>query len=115
MLKKRISEYGFIAVGALILALGLQLFMVPSKLTTGGVSGLATVFYYYFKIPLSVTVFSVNLLLMLFAVRSFSLSALLKNFKWCGGGIAAAPFFGVRALHLGELLEEGVVLLEAHC
>ena len=32
---------------------------------------------------------------------------------WCGGGIAAAPGCRNRDLHLGELLEEGVVLLEA--
>ena len=44
--------------------------------------------------------------------RPRSPSAQVK-LKRCGGGIAAAPFCRIRALHLGELLEESVILLEA--
>lgn len=39
-------EYLLITVGVLLLALGLNLFLIPRKITTGGISGLAMMLHY---------------------------------------------------------------------
>ena len=42
-LKKWIIDIVKIIVGAAIMAFGISMFLLPSKLSTGGVSGLATI------------------------------------------------------------------------
>ena len=54
-LKKWIIDIVKIIVGAAIMAFGISMFLLPSKLSTGGVSGLATISYYFFKIPMGIT------------------------------------------------------------
>ena len=51
--KKIAVDYLYIAIGSFILAFGINYFLVPMKISTGGVSGIGTVLYYFFSIPLS--------------------------------------------------------------
>jgi len=53
---RRVRDYTFMTVGILITAWGLNAFLIPNKLAAGGVSGLATVFYYLFQEQFGVTV-----------------------------------------------------------
>ena len=64
MSKKNLIDYLYIAVGSFILAFAITFFLVPCKISTGGVSGLATVVYYLFHIPLSVFTLIINLILL---------------------------------------------------
>lgn len=58
--KQIIFAYGGIALGTLLLALGLHMFLVPAKLSPGGISSLATILYHLFGVPLSITNLVVN-------------------------------------------------------
>jgi uncharacterized membrane-anchored protein YitT (DUF2179 family) len=57
---KTAQEYLFIAVGALIQALAMALFLVPAQLVSGGVSGLAQIINYFTKWPIGLMVFIGN-------------------------------------------------------
>lgn len=50
------------------MALGVSLFLLPNKLSAGGVSGLATIIYYLFNIPMGTTIVLINVPLFLFAL-----------------------------------------------
>ena len=68
-MKKRIADYVVISFGGLLLALGMQFFLVPARFTTGGAGGVATVLYYFLRIPVFLTVSGINLILFLFGFR----------------------------------------------
>jgi len=46
---RRVRDYALMTVGIAITAWGLNAFLIPNRLAAGGVSGLATVFYYLFS------------------------------------------------------------------
>ena len=50
-----------IIVGSLICALGINLFIIPSHLLSGGVSGIALIFQYILKIPAGYTILALNI------------------------------------------------------
>lgn len=62
-----IQEYVIIALGCTIMAAGVSLFLLPNELSTGGFSGIATIVYYFFKVPMGVTVFALNIPLLIIA------------------------------------------------
>ncbi len=78
-LKKYISDYVFIALGSLILSIAINMFFLPVKISTGGVSGIATVLYFVFSIPLSLTVFFVNVFLFILAFKKLPKESLIKT------------------------------------
>ena len=77
--KKYIEDYLWIAVGSFILAFAVSVFLVPCKISTGGVSGVATVLYYVFEIPMPVTTLVINLLLFVFGFKFLARSSILKT------------------------------------
>ena len=54
-------------IGALIMASAVSFFLLPNELSSGGFSGIATILYYKFKIPMGVTIASLNIPLFLMA------------------------------------------------
>lgn len=78
-IKKTIIDYFYIALGSFILAFGINFFLVPHKISTGGVSGIGTVLYYIFDIPLSVTTLVINLLLFFFGYKTLKKSSIAKT------------------------------------
>ena len=66
-IKKLVSEYLFISLGCIVMAMGVSLFLLPNELSTGGFSGIATIFYYLFKFPLGTTILILNIPLLLIA------------------------------------------------
>lgn len=54
-------------IGAFVMALGVALFLLPNQLSSGGISGIATIFYYLLHIPMGVTILSLNIPLFIFA------------------------------------------------
>lgn len=67
--KASMVNYLGIAVGAIITAAGLDLFLIPNKIAAGGVSGLATVIHYVAHIPVGLTMLVLNIPLFLFSVK----------------------------------------------
>lgn len=56
-----------IAVGTIIMAFGISLFLLPNKLSSGGFAGLATIVYYLFKVPMGTTNLLLNIPLFIIA------------------------------------------------
>lgn len=76
---KNLKDYLYIVAGSLISALGINLFLLPCKISVGGLSGLATVIYYLAGIPLSVTNLAINVLLFFLGFRLLPRMHLLKT------------------------------------
>lgn len=49
------------------MAIGIDFFLLPNKLSSGGFSGIATIFYYLFDIPMGFTVMALNTPIFIFA------------------------------------------------
>ena len=78
-MNKKIKDYSLILVGTLILAIGLNVFLVPMKLSAGGIGTIGTVLLYFFGIPLSVTNLALNLLLFLVGFKVLGRDSVIKT------------------------------------
>jgi len=67
---KILKKYSIIALGSLIFAISINLFMLPFKIVSGGLSGIATIFYYLFGISTGITVGILDLVILFFALKS---------------------------------------------
>lgn len=67
----KILDYFIITVGVTISAAAVNLFFIPYKIHSGGVSGIATVLYYVFnmKVPVGVLIIILNLPLFLIGLK----------------------------------------------
>ncbi len=74
-----ISDYLHILLASFILAFAVNFFLVPSKISTGGVSGIGTVLYYILGIPVSLTTLAVNAVLFVFGYRMLRRSSIVKT------------------------------------
>ena len=78
-IKKMIIEIVGILVGSFVMATGVALFLLPNQLSSGGVSGLATVVYYLLNIPMGTTILAINAPLFLFAVFKIGKKFFVKS------------------------------------
>jgi uncharacterized membrane-anchored protein YitT (DUF2179 family) len=62
---KALRDYGLIALGGLLQALAIRLFLVPSNLVNGGISGLAQLVNHYTGLPIGVMMLMGNIPLLL--------------------------------------------------
>lgn len=62
-------DYVLIAFGCLLVAVGLDLFLIPNRITAGGISGVSTILYYLFGLPVGLTMLAFNAVLFLVAFR----------------------------------------------
>lgn len=76
---KTLSDYAVITVGALVLSLGMNLFLVPSQLSSGGVGTIGTILLHIFGVPLSVTTLIFNIVLFAFGYRYLGRSSIIKT------------------------------------
>ncbi len=66
----QIKDYLFIIIGTFSYALGWQGFLIPNELTTGAVTGLASIIYYAFGYPpIDLTYAVVNVVLLAIALK----------------------------------------------
>ena len=66
-LKHKIMHYAGITLGCLIASSSINLFLVPSHLLTGGVTGIAIIFYYLAGLPIGMQTLLYNIPLLLAA------------------------------------------------
>ncbi len=59
-IKKIVLGLVKITIGTMIMAIGIDLFLLPNQLSTGGFSGIGTVFYYLFGISVGTTMLVLN-------------------------------------------------------
>ena len=70
MTKGRLKRYFFILVGCLICSSSINLFLVPNHLLSGGIGGIAIIFYYLADLPIGVQMFVYNIPLLFVAYRT---------------------------------------------
>ena len=64
-----LKEYGLVTLGVVSYALGWTLFLLPNNLIGGGVSGFASILYYATGLPMGVTYFVLNVLLLIIGTK----------------------------------------------
>ncbi len=74
-----IRDYVLIAVAMIIGSVGLNLFLLPNHITMGGVGGIASILYWGFGIPVSVSYFGLNILLLALAYRALGWRFCIKT------------------------------------
>ena len=67
------------AFGAFIMACAVSLFLLPNELSSGGFSGIATIVYYLFKVPMGTTIVILNVPLFIFAGFKIGKRFLVKS------------------------------------
>ena len=68
-MKNKINQYVWVTIGCLISGFSINAFLVPHHLLSGGVSGLAIIFYFLFGFPIGVQILLMNIPLLYAAYR----------------------------------------------
>jgi uncharacterized membrane-anchored protein YitT (DUF2179 family) len=76
---EEIQDYFFIFIGLCIYAFGWTGFLLPSGITTGGVTGIAAIIYFASKIPVGISYFCINSVLLLLSIKIFGFKFSLKT------------------------------------
>lgn len=76
---KVIKDYLFVSIGAFLLAFGTSFFLVPCKISTGGVGGVGMILFHVFKFPISVTTLMMNMILLAIGYKLLGGSSILKT------------------------------------
>lgn len=78
-IKELVIEIGGTILGAFVMAVGVALFLLPNQLSSGGVSGIATITYYLFHIPMGTVIIIVNIPLFLIAIFKVGKTFFIKS------------------------------------
>lgn len=77
--KIAVIEYFFIISGSFVLALGVNIFMLPNKISAGGISSVGTIFRYLFGVKISITSLICNGILFFFGYKNLGKTAVVKT------------------------------------
>jgi uncharacterized membrane-anchored protein YitT (DUF2179 family) len=66
---KNLKTYSIITIGLFINALGWTAFLIPAEITGGGVTGIATLFFYAIEVPVWIPYLIINGILILISIR----------------------------------------------
>ena len=88
----KIIKYAFeviqILFGSFLMASAVSLFLLPNQLSSGGFTGIATVLYYFLKLPMGMTIIALNIPL-------FILSLIKKGKNFVIKGILGTAFLSI--------------------
>ncbi|MBR1889538.1 MAG: YitT family protein [Alloprevotella sp.] len=73
------NDYFFITLGCIIYAIGINCFMLPYQITSGGVAGIGALVFYGFGIPQAYTYLLINLVLLIVAIKELGFSFSIKT------------------------------------
>lgn len=79
MMLKTVKSYISIVIGAFLLAAGLNMFLVPCMISSGGVSSIGTILLYKFDIPMSVTNIFFNAVLFALGYKYVGKNSVIKT------------------------------------
>jgi len=65
---KWVADYFIIVVGTVLVAAGLDIFLVPNKIAAGGVSGIATILHFTISVPVGAAILFLNVPLFIFSI-----------------------------------------------
>ena len=75
----KIKEIIGTILGSAIMAIGVSLFLLPNQLSTGGFSGIATITYYFFDIPMGLSIMILNIPLFIIAFYKLGIRFIEKT------------------------------------
>ncbi len=94
MLKRNLIDYVCIALGALVMAVGINQFLVPVKLSIGGIGSIGTVLLYFLNIPIFATNIVLNLILFVLGYKVIGKHGMIKA---AAGVLFLSLFLGLSA------------------
>lgn len=77
--KHQAKDFFFITLGISMYAFGFTAFILPEKVVMGGVAGLSALIFYAFKIPPALSIWVINVSLLLIAFRALSRQFTLRT------------------------------------
>lgn len=84
-----LTDYLMIALGTAFYCIGVTLFMLPYKLTTGGVAGIASIIFYATGLEVQVSYLAINVLFLIAGVKILGWRFCMKTIV----GVACATFW----------------------
>jgi uncharacterized membrane-anchored protein YitT (DUF2179 family) len=96
--KAVVRDYTLITLGSIIIAVALDVFLVPNRIAAGGVSGLATIIYHVFGIPVGWTLLVFNVPLFLLSYRELGPQVFVRSLY---GALVTSVFVELLKPHLG--------------
>ena len=78
-IKEFLSDMIYLTLGCAIMAIGTALFLLPNQLSTGGVTGIATIFYYLFEFPMGTVIFVLNIPIFILAFLKIGKGLVIKS------------------------------------
>lgn len=90
--KKILTEILVTIIGALIMAIGVAQFLLPNQLSSGGITGVATIMYYLLKIPMGTAIVLLNIPLFLMSIFKIGKTFFIKSII---GTIAISVFIDI--------------------
>lgn len=78
-IKQYLIELIQLVVGTLLMAIGVSLFLLPNKLSSGGFTGIATIFYYLFNWKVGTVVFILNVPLFILSYLKIGKDFFIKS------------------------------------
>lgn len=91
-LKEKIKRFTFITLGAILMAVALELFLVPNNLLDGGIVGISIMASHLLKLPLGLFIFIIN-------IPFFYL-----GYKQIGKTFALSTLYAITILSIGTAL-----------
>ena len=79
IIKNVILEIWGTVLGAFIIAVAVSLFLLPNKLSSGGVAGIATITYYLFHMPMGISMLIINVPLFLMSILKIGKTFFVKS------------------------------------
>ena len=88
LLRQELKDNCFVFVGLILYAVGWTGFLLPSEITTGGVTGIAALVFFGTKTPVAITYFCINAALLVLSIKVLGLKFSLKTI----GSVAILTF-----------------------
>lgn len=78
-LRQEIKDNSFLIAGLLLYAIGWTGFLLPNEITTGGLTGVAALIFYGTGIPVAISYFTMNSLLLILSIKIFGFRFSIKT------------------------------------
>ena len=95
-LLKLVRDYVMIAIAMLSYCIGWTIFLLPNNITTGGIAGVSSILFWATGIPVQLSYFVINAVLLLFALR-------VLGWRFC-----------VKTIYAVTVLTVGLSVVRAH-
>lgn len=103
-LLRQLRDYGIITIAMLLGVIGVNLFLLPNEITTGGLMGIASIVYWGTGIPMQNTFFVLNAVLLIVALK-------VLGWHFCAKTIYAVIVFTVGSTVLQGFMPPSLHLL----